>query len=41
VARDRVTWTVRAYRDDPADRIQGCAQAELRDGRVTSFRLGG
>jgi NTE family protein len=41
VARDRVTWTVRTYRDDPADRVQGRAQAELRDGRVTSFRLGG
>ena len=41
VARDRVTWTVRAYRDDPADRVQARAQAELRDGKVTAFRLGG
>ena len=41
VARDRVTWTVRAYRDDRADRVQGQAQAELRDGKVTTFRLGG
>jgi hypothetical protein len=41
IARDRVTWTVRAYRDDPADRVQGRAEAELRDGRVTAFRLGG
>ena len=31
VARDRVTWTVRTYRDDPADRVQGRAQAELRE----------
>jgi NTE family protein len=42
IARDRVTWTVRAYRgDDPNDRIEGRAEAELRDGRVTAFRLGG
>jgi NTE family protein len=41
VARDRVTWTVRAYRDDPAARVQGRAEAELRAGRVTALRLGG
>jgi hypothetical protein len=32
---------VRTYRDDPADRVQGRAQAELHDGKVTAFRLGG
>jgi hypothetical protein len=31
VARDRVTWTVRA---------QGRAEAELRDGKVVALRLG-
>ena len=41
VARERVTWTVRAHRDDPASRVQGRAEAELRDGRVTALRLGG
>jgi NTE family protein len=41
VARDRVTWTVRAFRDDPAARVQGRAEAELRAGKVTALRLGG
>ena len=41
VARDRVTWTVRAYRDDPAATVQGRAEAELRAGRIVAFRLGG
>jgi NTE family protein len=41
VARDRVTWTVRAYRDDPANRVQGRAEAEFRAGRITAFRLDG
>jgi len=41
VARDRVTWTVRAYRDDPAARVQGRAEAELRAGRISGLRLGG
>jgi NTE family protein len=41
VARDGVTWTVRAYRDDPAATVQGRAEAELRDGRITDLRLGG
>jgi NTE family protein len=41
VAGDRVTWTVRAYRDDPADSIQGRAEAEFRAGRITGFRLFG
>ena len=41
VAGDRVTWTVRAYRDDPAERVQGLAEAELRHGKVVALRLGG
>jgi NTE family protein len=41
VALDRVTWTVRAYRDDPAARVQGQAEAEFRAGRITALRLGG
>jgi NTE family protein len=41
VARDRVTWTVRAYRDDQAERVQGRAEAEFRDGKVAALRLGG
>jgi NTE family protein len=41
VARDRVTWTVRTWRDDPGERVQGRAEAELRGGRVTALRLGG
>jgi NTE family protein len=40
VARDRVAWTVRAYRDDPAARVQGLAEAEFRSGRITALRLG-
>jgi NTE family protein len=41
VARDRVTWTVHAYRDDPAAAVRGRAEAELRAGRVTALHLGG
>ena len=41
VAGDRVTWTVRAWRDDPAEGVQGRAEAELRDGKVVALRLGG
>jgi NTE family protein len=41
VAGDRVSWTVRAYRDDPAEPVQGRAEAELRDGKVVTLRLGG
>jgi hypothetical protein len=40
VARDRVTWNVRAFRDDPANRVQGRAEAQFRAGRITAFRLG-
>ena len=41
VAGHRVSWTVRTYRDDPAERVQGHAEAELRDGKVVALRLGG
>ena len=41
VAGHRVSWTVRAYRDDPAERVQGRAEAELRHGKVVVLRLGG
>jgi NTE family protein len=41
VAGHRVSWTVRAWRDDPAGRVQGRAEAELRDGKVVALRLGG
>jgi NTE family protein len=43
VARDRVTWTVKAFRDGAGGGapVLGRAEAELRDGRVTSLRLGG
>jgi NTE family protein len=41
VARDRVTWTVRAYRDDPDERVQGRAEAEFQAGMITAFRLSG
>jgi NTE family protein len=41
VAGHRVSWTVRTYRDDPAERVQGRAEAELRDGKVVALRLGG
>jgi hypothetical protein len=43
VARDRVTWAVRAYRDDPGRLAArpGRAEAAFQDGRITSLRLGG
>ncbi|HEX2375139.1 MAG TPA: patatin-like phospholipase family protein [Actinomycetota bacterium] len=41
VARNRVTWTVRADRGDPGERVQGRAEAEFREGRITTLRLGG
>jgi NTE family protein len=40
VAGDRVAWTIRAYRDDPAARVQGQAEAAFAAGRITSLRLG-
>jgi NTE family protein len=41
VARDRVTWTVRADRDGPAAPVKGRAEARFRAGSITSLRLGG
>ena len=41
VARDRVTWTVRARRDGPAAPVTGRAEAEFRAGEITALRLGG
>jgi NTE family protein len=41
VARNRVAWTVRAYRDeDSIDRTEGVAEAEFREGKVKALRLG-
>ncbi len=40
VARERVTWTVRARSDRPGTALQGQAQAEFRDGKVTTLHLG-
>ena len=40
VARDRVSWTVRAYRDGAGEPVLGRAEAELRAGKVTALRLG-
>jgi NTE family protein len=40
VARDRVTWTVRTYRDDPAARVQGQAEAAFAAGQVITLQLG-
>lgn len=40
VARNGVAWTVRAYRgDDPADWVDGVAEARFREGKVESLHL--
>jgi hypothetical protein len=39
VARDRVTWTVRTYRDG-SEPILGRAEAQFRSGQVAALRLG-
>ncbi len=39
VARERVAWSIRASRDDPARRVEGVAEAEFRDGQIRAFRL--
>jgi hypothetical protein len=39
LARERVTWTVRAADADEA--APGRAEAEFRDGRIVSLRLAG
>jgi NTE family protein len=40
VARERVTWTLRARSDPPGTDLHGQAEAEFRGGKVTSLRLG-
>ena len=40
IARDRVAWSVRVYRDGLADRVEGVAEAEFREGKVKTFLLG-
>jgi NTE family protein len=40
IARDRVTWKLRIRDDAAGTDISGQAEAEFRDGKVTSLRLG-
>jgi NTE family protein len=40
VARSRVAWTVRTRGDSREERVRGRAEAQFRDGKVISFRLG-
>jgi NTE family protein len=40
VARERVTWMLRTRGDRPGTDLHGQAEAEFRDGKVTSLRLG-
>jgi hypothetical protein len=40
VARERVTWTLRTRNDRPGTDLHGQAEAQFRDGKVTSLRLG-
>jgi NTE family protein len=41
VARNEVTWNVRAYRaDDRAGWVGGVAEARFREGKLESLRLG-
>jgi len=40
VARERVTWTLRTRGDRPGNDLHGQAEAQFRDGKVTSLRLG-
>ena len=40
IARDRVTWTLRARNNGPGTDLHGRAEAEFRGGKVTSLRLG-
>jgi NTE family protein len=41
LARDRVTWTVRARDDRQETELHGQVEAELRSGKVATLRLGG
>ena len=40
IARDRVTWTLRRRNDPAGTDPSGQAEAEVRDGKVTSLSLG-
>jgi NTE family protein len=40
VARERVTWTLRNRGDRAGTGLHGQAEAQFRDGKVTSLRLG-
>ena len=40
IARDRVTWTLRRRNDPAGTHPPGQAEAQFRDGKVTSLRLG-
>ena len=40
VARERVTWTLQVRSDLPGPDLHGQAEAEFRDGKVVSLRLG-
>lgn len=40
VAREQVAWTVRAGRGPARPQVQGCAEADIRGGRVAALRLG-
>ena len=40
VARERVTWTLRTRGDRSGADLHGQAEAQFRDGKVTSLRLG-
>jgi hypothetical protein len=42
VARNRVAWTGRAYRDeDPTDWAEGTAEAEFQGWKIKALRLSG
>lgn len=40
IARDRVTWTLRKHDEQTGTDLPGQAEAQFRDGKVTSLRLG-
>jgi NTE family protein len=40
VAGDRVSWTVRAWRDETNGQVLGHAEADFQDGKVFSLTLG-
>lgn len=40
MARDRVTWTLRKHDEQTGTDLPGQAEAQFRDGKVTSLRLG-